>query len=80
MRMRREDLPGLAAGLIVLGFRLLWLYVRVKVRSARAARVFRRHLIRGGMDRALAGQLADDYRGNVSLRKLLAAARLPFLS
>jgi len=80
--MRREELPGLIAALIVLVFRLSLIYVRLQVKSKRAGRKFRRHLIHGGMRRELADRLVEDYRGAASLRKLvsqLGGNGIPFL-
>ena len=81
--MTRRDgaLPVAAATMILLVLRIGRVYVRLKWRSKRSARTFRRELIRAGMGRERATALTEDYRNIASLTKILRENRvaLPFL-
>ena len=81
MRTTRSELPVALAGITVLMVKLGFLYLRLQVKSKRAERLFRRHLLRGGMSKQQARQLSEDYRGIASLRRILVANRvgIPFL-
>ena len=81
MRMTKRELPVAFAGILLLVIRLGLVYMRLQVRSKRAERVFRKHLVRGGMHPEQARQLAADYRSISSLRRILGANRvaIPFL-
>ena len=57
-------LPGLV-------IRFLWVYMRFKRKMKRSARAMRRGMIKNGMDRKLAKQLAESYEIDFSIRKLM---------
>jgi len=81
MRTTKSELPEAFAGILLLIVRLGVLYLKLQVKSKRAERLFRRQLLRGGMNRDQAQELSADYRSIASLRRILGANRVavPFL-
>lgn len=73
---------ALAAGIPLVMLRLGVVFVRVKMKRRRGVRAFRRALIRTGMGRGYAKQLADVYASYGRLRTYLprdgALGFLPF--
>ena len=62
---------ALAAGIPLVLFRLGIVFVRMKVKRRRGVRAFRKALIRTGMERGFANQLADVYASYGRLRSYL---------
>jgi len=70
----KEDpikMVAVAAKGMILAVKLLFVFMRFKRKAKRAAKTFRKAAIKGGMDKALATQLSEEYAGFASLRKLM---------
>ena len=78
--MKRSNLPAVLAAVLVLAFRLSWVYLRVQWRAKRSSKIFARHLAQSGMPRAQREALTEKYRSQADLMRLLRHARheLPF--
>jgi hypothetical protein len=84
---RGEDpikVVSIMANALWLAVRLMFVLMRLKRKAKRAARLFRKAAVKGGMDRRLAGQLAEEYAGYTSIRKIMRSMagenKIPFLS
>ncbi len=67
LRMVASIVPKLP-GLVM---KFLWAYMVFKRRMKRSARAFKKGLIKNGMDKKLAKQLAESYEIDFSIRKLM---------
>ena len=77
MARDRNGLPVLVAAAVpLLAMQVGVGFLRFQVHRKRGVRGFRRALIRGGMPREQAAQLAQAYHEAGSLRKLLRGARI----
>ena len=59
---------------LIIALKLLFVLMRLKRKAKSAGRRFRKAAIKGGMDKALARQLSEDYVAFTSVRKLMKTA------
>ncbi|MBI5001112.1 MAG: hypothetical protein HZB92_06255 [Euryarchaeota archaeon] len=77
----KQNVAAIAARGLVLSVQLLFAYMRLKRKARKATRVFRKNLVKGGMDRGTAQRLASEYECFVSIRQLVKGMNLdiPFM-
>ena len=77
----RQSVAAIAGRGIIVGVKLLFAYMRLKRKARKATRVFRRNLVKGGMDREMAQRLATEYECFVSIRQLVKGMNIdiPFM-
>jgi hypothetical protein len=74
---RKEDpvqIVAVIAKSMILVVKLLFVLMRLKRKAKKAGKTFRKAAIKGGMDRALATQLSEEYADFASIRKLMKSA------
>lgn len=78
MAPTRDGLPVIfAAAVPLLAMQVGVGFLRLQVRRKRGVRRFRRELVRGGMPKERASQLAQAYHDTGSVRKILRSVRSP---
>jgi len=67
----RSNMAAVVARGLVVVVKLVFVYMRLKRKARRAMRVFRKNLVKGGMDAETAQRLASEYECFVSIRKMI---------
>jgi hypothetical protein len=77
------DLGPIVARAIWLAIKMFFTLLRFKRKARKAARRFEKAAVKGGMSRALARQLGEEYAGYASIRKMIknvtGDGKIPFL-
>jgi hypothetical protein len=74
--MARDDIVMVAATAPGLAIKLFFSYLRMKRKAKKAAKRFRKELIRSGVERETATMLAEEYRKSTELFSITNLGRM----